>query len=595
LGVLVCVFALLVIAGCQDSTDSVGKNTTTAAREVCNVAARQSNEACLMQCSRLADTSDGARCAMDCEQLLEAQGTLCAAPLGQYADACINANCSARAAMCEQQSAQQFSRCDALCDPDHLGCRSDCLERRADDAFACSFLPAPALQGSVALPILEQGKPAALNATLDAAELAVVEAADQRAIALRSRPVRLWTGSPEAAITVRQLQYAFRFGVPLDIREFAQDDGRLEFYGDIARRVASLLVAETSLKWRNSEPQQGEFRFDLADAELAWAESLGFDVKAHVLLWGNDPPLASGSGTPDWLRAKFPDESLSASEKAELRELIRGQIERVVSRYSGRIDVWEVTNEMLNPLTDWFAVRLGQEIVDDVFHWARQADPGAELVYNEWINDIFTGLGGPDAVAVRDRILDLKARGVPVDAVGQQGHFAPGLVNVGIDAGLDQRTRIDDYAGALDTLAETGLPIHITEVTFAAPDDPEQRAAQAEAVMRVWWGHPAVEEIIFWNFWNPLGPRSRLNLGVYGDDGNLTRHGEAILSLLNDRWRTQLEGVTDSQGSIELRATFGDYVAQWDSSEGPRHLYFSIPAGEGEMDVVAVSVSGSAD
>lgn len=448
-------------------------------------------------------------------------------------------------------------------------------------------------RGGVSLPALDAGQPAVLSAVLNEAEMAVVAAADQRAVQLRSSSMRLWTGEPDTPVSIFQLEHDFHFGVPLDIREFEGADERLEFYGDIARRHANLLVAETSLKWRNSEPEQGVLRFDLADTELAWAESLGFDIKAHVLLWGNAPPFSSGSGTPDWLRAKFPNTDLTAAEQAELRSLIRARVDTVVERYSGRIDVWEVTNEMLNPLTDWFSARLGQGIVDDIFRWTRQADPGAQLVYNEWISDIFTGLGGPDARAVRDRILELKAAGVPVDAVGQQGHFAPGLVNVGIPVDLSQRTPIDDYAAALDTLAEPGLPIHITEVTFAAPDDPEQRAAQAEAIMRVWWGHPLVEEIIIWNFWNPLGPRSHLNLGVYGDDRTPTRHGQAILSLLNDRWRTHVEGVTDAQGAIDLRAIHGDYVAQWDAPEGPVHVYFRVPRGAESLQVVAVSAPES--
>ncbi|MEM6544675.1 MAG: endo-1,4-beta-xylanase, partial [Pseudomonadota bacterium] len=348
-------------------------------------------------------------------------------------------------------------------------------------------------------------------------------------------------------------------------------------------------VAETSLKWRNTEREQGQLTFDLADFELDWAESLGFDIKAHVLLWGNPPPLASGSGTPEWLRNAFPEETLSTAQREELQRLIRARIAVTVERYRGRIDVWEVTNEMLNPLTSWFVDRLGPEVVDDAFRSAKLADPGAQLVYNEWISDIFTGVGGPDAQAVRDRVIELKQAGVPVDALGQQGHFAPALVNIGVDVDLSERTRIDDYADALEVLAEAGLPIHITEVTFAAPDEPELRAAQAEAIMRIWWGHPQVEEIVFWNFWNPLGPRSRLDLGLYDDDGNLSRHGEAILSLLNDRWRTQVDSSTEQNGAIEFRGTLGRYVAQWETTDGPVSAIFEVVAGPDTLDVVVVS------
>ncbi|MEM1145062.1 MAG: endo-1,4-beta-xylanase, partial [Pseudomonadota bacterium] len=482
-----------------------------------------------------------------------------------------------------------FDRCTESCATGNDFCANQCLARRAAEEHSCGFLPVPLNRGGIALPALAPGQPAHLSALLDDDEIAVVEAADRRSADHRQRSVRLWIDAAETPISITQIEHDFSFGVPLDSREFADGDGRLAFYSEIARPHANLLVAETSLKWRNTEREQGRLTFDLADFELDWAESLGFDIKAHVLLWGNPPPLASGSGTPEWLRNAFPEETLSTAQREELQRLIRARIAVTVERYRGRIDVWEVTNEMLNPLTSWFVDRLGPEVVDDAFRSAKLADPGAQLVYNEWISDIFTGVGGPDAQAVRDRVIELKQAGVPVDALGQQGHFAPALVNIGVDVDLSERTRIDDYADALEVLAEAGLPIHITEVTFAAPDEPELRAAQAEAIMRIWWGHPQVEEIVFWNFWNPLGPRSRLDLGLYDDDGNLSRHGEAILSLLNDRWRTQVDSSTEQNGAIEFRGTLGRYVAQWETTDGPVSAIFEVVAGPDTLDVVVVS------
>lgn len=579
---------LIILAGCGDSADTILVDTLSIQRQACSAATEYRLAACTRQCPRFNDVQDAAQCDSVCESEAEIAAALCDAPLHNFASACRSGDCAMDVQGCRADAAAEFVQCSEQCDANGLRCQSGCESSRAIKEEACGFAPAMIESGGVPVRVLDRGQPAFLPGLLDDREMAVVEAADRRAESLRSRPVKLWTGEAGTQVRVTQLEHHFSFGVPLDLREFEQAEAALQFYGGIARDSTSLLVMETSLKWRNVEREQGQRRFDLADTELAWGEGLGFDIKAHVLVWGNQPPLASGSGTPEWLRERFPDKSLSEGEKGDLRELIRDHIHAVVGRYSGRIDVWEVTNEMLNPITDWFASRLGQEVVDDLFRWAREADPGAQLVYNEWINEIFTGIGGPDAQAVRDRVLALRRAGTPVDAVGQQGHFAPGLVNIGVDVDLSQRTRVDDYAAALDTLAQTGLPIHITEVTFAAPEEPEHRAAMAEAILRIWWGHPAVEEVIFWNFWNPLGPRSHLNLGVYGDEGQPTRHGEAILSLLNDRWRTDVEGVTDSDGAIEVRATHGQYVAQWNTAQGPVHIRFRVTPGVGALDVVAV-------
>src|SRR5262249_34779333 len=175
------------------------------------------------------------------------------------------------------------------------------------------------------------------------------------------------------------------------------------------------------------------------------------------------------------------------------RMLLRRRVEATVGRYRGRIDVWDVTNETLNPFAQWFIARLGPDIVNDMFQWTRALDPGVELVFNEWITEVFTGLPGPSAADVRDRVLALRAAGVPIDALGRRAPCVPGIVYAGGPADLSRRTRIDDYAVALDTLAEAGLPIDITETNIIAPDEPEARAAQTEALMRLWWGHPAVE------------------------------------------------------------------------------------------------------
>lgn len=46
----------------------------------------------------------------------------------------------------------------------------------------------------------------------------------------------------------------------------------------------------------------------------------------------------------------------------------------------------------------------------------------------------------------------------------------------------------------------------------------------------------------------------------WDDARQLTRHGEAVPSLLNDRWRTQVEAVADASGVVEFTATDGKHV-----------------------------------
>ena len=68
----------------------------------------------------------------------------------------------------------------------------------------------------------------------------------------------------------------------------------------------------------------------------------------------------------------------------------------------------------------------------------------------------------------------------------------------------------------------------------------------------------------------------------------LTRQGEAVVSLLNDRWRTHATVTADAHGIVELRATLGDYVASWRDG-APVHVEFRVDRGPGAAVVAAVA------
>ncbi|MBK6512263.1 MAG: hypothetical protein IPG06_24350 [Haliea sp.] len=69
--------------------------------------------------------------------------------------------------------------------------------------------------------------------------------------------------------------------------------------------------------------------------------------------------------------------------------------------------------------------------------------------------------------------------------------------------------------------------------------------------MRLWWGHPAVEMIVFWGPWNKVAGRDEFNVGFWDNDRAITRHGEAVFSLLNDRWRTNLTVTAGADGRFD--------------------------------------------
>ncbi|MDX1734836.1 MAG: endo-1,4-beta-xylanase [Halioglobus sp.] len=467
------------------------------------------------------------------------------------------------------------------------GCLSDRNDRGIPGSPPVGFAQVEASLGPAALPDLPAGRPADLG-LLEPAEREVVAAADARAAGLRSAPLQLWIDH-DTEITVTQVRHGFTFGFPLELKRFRnlpEDD--LQWFGARMAEHFSLAVLESDAKWARVEPAPGERRFEASDENVQWAEDNGFDVKGHTLLWGIPMPLSSAA-LPKWAEEMFPSTSLTPQQREELRAILKSFIQDSVRHHRGRLDYWDVTNETLQQLAQWFIDRLGPGIVNDAFHWAREADPDVALVFNEWIVEVFTGFNSPTAADVRDRVLQLLSEGVPIDALGQQAHFAPTVAFVDPGFDISGRTPIDEYAQALDILAETGLPIHLTETNFISPPEPELRAAQAEALMRLWWGHPAVEMIVFWGPWNKVAGRDEFDVGFWDDERNITRHGEAVFSLLNDRWRTRATLSPDTEGLASVRATYGDYVASWQVGGVEYHARFSVSRDPATQRVALVT------
>jgi endo-1,4-beta-xylanase len=132
------------------------------------------------------------------------------------------------------------------------------------------------------------------------------------------------------------------------------------------------------------------YHFDDTDFVLGepgkkgWAQRNKLKVRGHVLVYAQD----NGYTLPQWLRTKGPELS-----KEEAAELLHSYILAVAGRYRGKIAMWDVVNEAIddrpngNPfnLRDsfWFR-KLGPEFLVLAFKWAREADPKAELYYNEY-------------------------------------------------------------------------------------------------------------------------------------------------------------------------------------------------------------------
>ncbi len=125
-------------------------------------------------------------------------------------------------------------------------------------------------------------------------------------------------------------------------------------------------------------PSATTYNFKQMDEVVNFARRNHMPMEAHHFLWGEEKWL------PDWLKNGNYD-------KKTLLNLIHDHIATVGTRYRGTIRQWTVVNEAFSRnrhifgLRDWWADHTsGMDYIDQAFIWARQADPQAKLILNDF-------------------------------------------------------------------------------------------------------------------------------------------------------------------------------------------------------------------
>ncbi|MDX9903154.1 MAG: endo-1,4-beta-xylanase [Bacteroidales bacterium] len=178
----------------------------------------------------------------------------------------------------------------------------------------------------------------------------------------------------------------------------------------IARHFNSI-TPEDAMKWERIHPEPGRYEFALADSMVAFARSNGMAVIGHVLVWH--------SQTPAWV---FQDSLGNPLTRDALLERLRDHIHTVVGRYKGQILGWDVVNEAVDEdgsmrQTKWLQI-IGDDYIEKAFQYAHEADPDAELYYNDYNNEERAKREGVILI-----VKDLQAKGIRIDGVGIQGHW----------------------------------------------------------------------------------------------------------------------------------------------------------------------------
>ncbi len=229
----------------------------------------------------------------------------------------------------------------------------------------------------------------------------------------------------------------FMIGVALNPNQFSERDARGV---PIIINHFNSITPENVLKWALVHPQPNAYSFDAADAYVAFGEKHHMFIVGHTLVWHNQ--------TPAWV---FQDEKGNQLDRQSLLKRMRDHIHTVVGRYKGRIKGWDVVNEALNEdgtlrQTPWMKI-IGEDYLVKAFQFAREADPNAQLYYNDYSLE-----NEPKRKGAIELITKLKASGVTVYAVGLQGHDK-----------LDWPT-VEQQDATITAFEHLGIKVNITEL-----------------------------------------------------------------------------------------------------------------------------------
>lgn len=281
------------------------------------------------------------------------------------------------------------------------------------------------------------------------------------------------TSCKEKTIPQLAAKYKLEIGTSVGM-DFYSPEGQ-----ERIKDFSSVIVGENSMKWANIHPKKTYWNWGDVDKTVQFAQDNKIKIKFHTLFWHNQNSAFLGQ----------------MSSKEEATATMDDHIKTIMERYKGKIDYYDVVNEMFNEDgtfrdTIWYRL-MGEDYIAHALRTARAADPDAKLYLNEYNNE---NLGNAKADAMFNLIKKYVDSGVPIDGVGMQLHLAT-------DLPFDKeaiRANVKRYA-------DIGIDVSFSEVDVRMPDrkakDESEIKKQEEiytALVDIAKTEPNVKTFIVW-------------------------------------------------------------------------------------------------
>lgn len=292
---------------------------------------------------------------------------------------------------------------------------------------------------------------------------------------------------PAAGLRALADRKSFRFGSAIDPENINNP-----ITSQIYIENVNSITPRNALKWTATEKTPGVFNFGSADRMVAFATQNNMRVYGTVLIWYR---------VPGWVSKITDAQTIQAAMSRHIKQ--------VVTRYKGSIDAWDVVNEPLEydapDLRDCvFRRLLGDDYIRMSFDMAYEANPNAMLVLNETHLEKKSDIFEQKRARILKIVEDLVTRKTPINAVGLQSHFRPGL----------DRIDPEGMGRFCAALKDMGVGVFITELDaschFLKRDEGFTPAAYAEIfgdVITVAAEHGDLKGVTVWGMSEKYGER----------------------------------------------------------------------------------------
>ena len=372
----------------------------------------------------------------------------------------------------------------------------------------------------------------------------------------------------DLTVEIEQTSHEFRFGANLFMLDEFESEEKNRVYREKFPEVFNL--ATLPFYWSTLEPEEGRpryaadspkvYRRPAPDLCVEYCREKGIEPKCHCLnydLW-----------TPDWVLNRT---------VGEQKALLDKRFREIAERYAGVIPSFEVTNETLQIAKTAFF--LEDDFVDWSFRRADRYFPNNRLIINDW------NVWFPETYNCRHayymQIERLLRDGVThLDSIGMQFHsFFPREEEANNAA---QRYDPEKLLRLMDLYGRFGKAEQITEMTIPAySGDGEDEEIQAELlknVYTVFFSHPAMEAVIYWNVVDGYAhgaPQGDMTSGENRYYGGLLRFDmsekpafRALRELVTKTWHTNCTAKPCGD-QLRFRGFYGDYslTFRWNGGE----------------------------